>query len=107
MMCALGEFWWIFSIICVLSVFVIIMAPTDAQKTGLVSGAICLLSIALLAVAGGAKDAPGCKELRYRAVLDRRPELVRECPDREDPGCQLKWIRYQKDSLSRYLQVLQ
>lgn len=106
-MCTLGEFWWIFLIICFISVFVLIMAPTEATKTGLISGAICLLSFVLLAMAEGARGALGCKELRYRAVLDRRPELVRECPDREDPGCQLKWIQYQKDSLNRYLRVLQ
>ena len=106
-MCTLGEFWWIFLIICVISVFVIIMAPTEATKTGLISVAICLLSFVLLAMAEGARDALGCKELRYRAVLDRRSELVRECPDREKPSCQVQWIKYQQDSLSQYLRVLQ
>lgn len=107
MMCTLGELWWIFLIIGVISVFVIIMAPTDAQKTGLISCAICLVCIVLLFIAGGAKNDVHCKELKYQSVVDRRPELVRECPDREKPSCQVQWIKYQQDSLSQYLRVLQ
>lgn len=106
-MCAFGEFWWIFLIICVLSGTVIALAPTDAPKVGLISGAVCLVGIVLLAIAGGARDTLGCKESRYQSVVERRLELVQECPDREKPSCQLKWIRYQKDSLDRYLHVLQ
>ena len=106
-MCAFSEFWPIFLIICVISVFVLILAPSEATKAGLISGAICLLCIVLLVIAGGVKNDPRCKELKYQSVLDRRPELVQGCPDREKPGCQLKWIRYQQDSLSAYLHVLQ
>lgn len=106
-MCAFGEFWPIFLIICVIAVFVIILAPTDAQKGGLTAGAICLVCIVLLTIAGGAKNDIHCKELKYQSVVDKRPELVRECPDREKPSCQLQWIRYQQDSLNRYLHVLQ
>lgn len=106
-MCTFGEFWWVFLIICVISGFAIILAPSEAQKAGLISGVICLLSIVLLIVAGRANNDLECKEMKYQAVLDRRPDLVRECPDRKKPSCQLKWIRYQKDSLDRYLHVLQ
>lgn len=106
-MCAFAEFWWIFLIICIISPFVIVLAPSEATKAGLISGAIGLLSVVLLAIAGGAKDTLECKEMKYLSALDRRPELVQECPGREKPGCQLKWMRYQQDSLSRYLQVLQ
>lgn len=106
-MCAFSELWPIFLIICAISVFVIILAPTDAQKIGLISGAICLLCIVLLVIAASAKYDIHCKELKYQAVLDKRAGLAQECPGREKPGCHLQWIRYQQDSLSRYLQVLQ
>lgn len=106
-MCAFSEFWWIFLGICAISGFIIVMAPSDAQKTGLISGAICLLCIVLLVMAASAKYDIHCKELKYQGVLDKRAGLVQECPDREKPGCQLRWIQYQQDSLSRYLQVLQ
>ena len=107
MMCAFSEFWPLFLIICAISVFVIILAPTDAQKVGLISGAVCLVCIVLLIIAGGAKSDIRCKELKYQSAVDRRADLVQECPDREKPSCQVQWIRYQKDSLDRYLQVLQ
>lgn len=106
-MCAFSEFWPLFLIICVIAALVLILAPTDAQKVGLISGAVCLVCIVLLIIAGGAKSDIRCKELKYQSVVDRRAELVRECPDREKPSCQVQWIRYQKDSLDRYLQVLQ
>lgn len=106
-MCAFSELWPIFLIICVVSVFVIILAPSDATKAGLISGAICLVCIVLLVIAGGAKSDIHCKEMKYQSVLDKRPELVQECPDREKPSCQLQWIRYQQDSLNKYLHVLQ
>lgn len=106
-MCAFAEFWRIFLIIGIISAFVLILAPSEATKAGLISGAICLVCIVLLAIAGGAKNDLRCKELKYQAVLDRRPELVRECPDRAKPSCQVQWIRYQQDSLSSYLRVLQ
>ena len=106
-MCAFGEFWWIFLAVGVIAAVVLIGAPSDAQKAGLISGAVCLVCIVLLAIAGGAKREIHCKDLKYQAVVDQRPELVRECPDREKPSCQLKWIRYQQDSLNRYIDVLQ
>jgi len=106
-MCAFGEFWWIFLFVAVISVLVIIDAPSDATKVGLISGAICLVCIVLLVIAGGAKSDIHCKEMKYQSVLDKRPELVQECPDREKPSCQLQWIKYQQDSLSKYLRVLQ
>lgn len=107
MMRTFGEFWWIFLIICAISVFVLIGAPSEATKAGLISGAICLLCIVLLVIAGGAKSDIHCKELKYQAVLAQRAGLVQECPDREKPSCQLQWTRYQQDSLNRYLHVLQ
>ena len=106
-MCAFGEFWWIFLFVAVIAVFVIILAPTEATKTGLVSGAVCLVCIVLLVIAGGAKNKIQCKELKYQSVVNQRAELVRECPDREKPSCQVQWIKYQQDSLSKYLRVLQ
>lgn len=106
-MCAFAEFWWIFLFGGVISAFVLILAPSEATKAGLISGAVCLLCIVLLVMAAGAKNDLRCKEMKYQAVLDKRPELVQECPDREKPGCQLKWIRYQQDSLNKYLHVLQ
>lgn len=106
-MCAFGEFWWIFLAVGVIATIVLIGAPSDATKAGLISGAICLLCIVLLVIAGGAKSDIHCKELKYQAVLDQRPGLVQECPDREKPSCQLQWIRYQQDSLNKYLHVLQ
>ena len=106
MICAFAEFWPIFLIIGVISFCVLILLPSDATKTALISGAICALCVALLGIAAGAKNDLRCKEMTYLSVLDRRPELVRECPTREGPGCQIKWIRYQQDSLSRYLQIL-
>lgn len=106
-MCAFGEFWWIFLFVGVIAVIILIGAPSDATKAGLISGAVCLLCIVLLVIAGGAKGDIHCKELKYQSVVDKRPELVRECPDREKPSCQVQWIKYQQDSLSRYLQVLQ
>ena len=106
-MCAFGEFWWIFLFVAVIAVFVIISAPTEATKTGLISGAVCLVCIVLLVIAGGAKNDVHCKELKYQSVVERRTELVRECPDREKPSCQVQWIKYQQDSLSKYLRVLQ
>jgi len=107
MMCAFGEFWWVFLFVAVISVLVIIGAPSDATKAGLFSGAICLVCIVMLVIAGGAKSDIHCKELKYQSVLDKRPGLVQECPDREKPSCQLQWIRYQQDSLNKYLHVLQ
>lgn len=106
-MCAFGEFWWIFLFVAVISALVIIGAPSEATKTGLVSGAVCLVCIVLLVMAGGAKSDIHCKELTYQSVVERRTELVRECPDREKPSCQVQWIKYQQDSLSKYLRVLQ
>lgn len=106
-MCAFGEFWWIFLFVAVIAVFVIILAPTEATKVGLISGAICLVCIVMLVIAGGAKSDIHCKELKYQAVLDKRAGLVQECPDRAKPSCQLQWIRYQQDSLNKYLHVLQ
>lgn len=106
-MCAFGEFWWIFLFVAVIAVFVIILAPTEATKVGLISGAVCLVCIVMLVIAGGAKSDIHCKEMKYQSVLDKRPELVQECPDREKPSCQLQWIRYQQDSLNKYLHVLQ
>lgn len=106
-MCAFGEFWWIFLFVAVIAVFVIILAPTEATKTGLISGAVCLVCIVLLVIAGGAKNDVHCKERTYQSVVERRTELVRECPDREKPSCQVQWIKYQQDSLSKYLRVLQ
>lgn len=106
-MCAFGEFWWIFLFVAVISALVIIGVPSEATMAGLISGAICLVCIVLLAIAGGAKNDIHCKELKYQSVVDRRPELARECPDRAKPSCQVQWIKYQQDSLSRYLRVLQ
>lgn len=106
-MCAFSEFWPVFLIICVIAVFVIILAPTDAQKVGLTAGAVCLVGIVLLIIAGSAKNDIHCKELKYQSVVDRRAELAQECPDREKPSCQVQWIKYQQDSLSQYLRVLQ
>ena len=106
-MCAFGELWWIFLAVGVLAAMVLVIAPMDATKAGLISGTICLLCIVLLVIAGGAKNDIHCKELKYQSVLDKRAGLVRECPDREKPSCQLQWIRYQQDSLNKYLHVLQ
>ena len=106
-MCTFGELWWIFLAVGVLAAMVLVIAPMDATKAGLISGAICLLCIVLLVIAGGAKNDIHCKESKYQSVLDKRAGLVRECPDREKPSCQLQWIRYQQDSLSKYLRVLQ
>ena len=106
-MCAFGELWWIFLAVGVLAAMVLVIAPLDATKAGLISGAICLLCIVLLVIAGGAKNDIHCKELKYQSVLDKRAGLIQECPDREKPSCQLQWIRYQQDSLSKYLRVLQ
>ncbi len=106
MMCTFGEFSWVFLGIGVISALIVACAPPDAWKAGLASGVIGFLCIVLLAIVGGAKNDLRCKEMKYQAVLDKRPELVQECPDREKPGCQLKWIRYQKDSLEQYLRVL-
>lgn len=106
-MCTFGEFWWIFLAAGVIATIVLIGAPSDATKAGLISGAICLLCIVLLVIAGGAKSDIHCKELKYQAVLDKRPGLVKECPDSEKYNCPLKWIRYQKDSLDAYRRVLQ
>lgn len=105
-MCAFAEYWWVFLVVCVVFAFVIILAPSEATKTGLISGAVFLVSVVMLAVAGSAKNTLACKELRYQSVVDMRPELVRECPDREKPSCQVQWIKYQQDSLSKYLRVL-
>ena len=107
MMCTFGEFWWIFLFVAVIAVFVIILAPTEATKVGLISGVTCLVCIVLLVIAGGAKNNVHCKELKYQSVVNQRAELVRECPDREKPSCQVQWIKYQQDSLSKYLRVLQ
>ncbi len=107
MMCAFGEFWGIFLFVVVIAGFVVILAPSEATKTGLVSGAVCLVCIVLLAIAGGAKNKIQCKERAYQSVVNQRAELVRECPDREKPSCQVQWIKYQQDSLSKYLRVLQ
>jgi hypothetical protein len=107
MMCAFAEFWPIFLIGFVISALVLILAPLLPPKAGLISGAVCLLCIVLLVMAAGAINDLRCKEMKYQSVLDKRPELVQECPDREKPGCQLKWIRYQQDSLNKYLHVLQ
>lgn len=106
-MCTFGEFWWIFLFVAVIAVFVIILAPTEATKVGLISGATCLVCIVLLVIAGGAKNDVHCKERTYQSVVNQRAELVRECPDREKPSCQVQWIKYQQDSLSKYLRVLQ
>lgn len=106
MMCAFAEFWPIFLIIGIISFCVLILLPPNATKAGLILGSICLLCIVLLVIAAGAKNDLRCKEMTYLSALDRRQELVRECPTREGPGCQIKWIRYQQDSLSRYLQIL-
>lgn len=107
MMCAFGELWWIFLACVVLAALVLALAPPDSTETGLISGAICLLCVVLLVIAGGAKRDIHCKELKYQSVLDKRPELVQECPDREKPSCQVRWIKYQQDSLNKHLRVLQ
>lgn len=106
-MCTFGEYWGVFLFVGVLSGFVLIWLPPEAMKAGLISGAICLVSVVLLIIAGKAQNDIHCKALKYQAVLDKRPGLVQECPDREKPSCQLQWIRYQQDSLSKYLHVLQ
>lgn len=106
-MCAFGEYWGVFLFVGIISALILIAAPSDATKTGLISGTLCLVSVVLLIIAGGAQNDAHCKELKYQYVVDQRPELVRECPDREKPSCQLRWIRYQKDSLDKYLHVLQ
>lgn len=106
-MCAFAEYWWVFLAVCVVFAIVLIMLPVQAEKAGLISGAICIVCIVLLIMAGSAKSDLKCKELKYQVVIDKRQELVRECPDRDKPGCQLKWVRYQKDSLIEYLHVLQ
>lgn len=106
MMCTLSEFWWIFLGIGVISALIVGSVPPEAWKAGLASGVIGFLCIVLLAIVGVAKNDLQCKEIKYQAVLDKRAGLVQECPDREKPGCQLKWIRYQKDSLGQYLRVL-
>lgn len=103
-MCAFGEFWWAFLLVGTLSGCVLPLLPSDAMKAGLVFGLMCLVA---LVIAGGANNGLQCKELKYQVVLDKRAGLVQECPNREKPSCQLKWIRYQKDSLDRYLRVLQ
>lgn len=105
-MCAFAEFWPIFLIIGIISFCVLILLPPNATKAGLISGSICLLCIVLLVIAADAKNDLRCKEMKYLSALDLRQELVRECPDKAKPGCQIKWIRYQQDSLSRYLQIL-
>ena len=107
MMCAFAEFWPIFLAVGLISSFALILLPSDATKAALISGAICTLGVVLLGIAAGAKNDLRCKEMKYLSSLDRRQELSRECPTREGPGCQIKWIRYQQDSLSRYLQILQ
>ena len=106
-MCEFSEFWGVFLFVGVISGLIVIAAPTSAQVVGTVSGVICLVAIVLLAVAGGAKSDLRCKEGVYQATLDKRTELVRECPNREKPGCQLRWIKYQQDSLATYLRLLQ
>lgn len=106
-MCAFGELWWVFLAGVVLATLVLALAPRDSTETGLISCAICLLCVVLLVIAGVAKSDIHCKELKYQSVLDKRPELVQECPDREKPSCQVRWIRYQQDSLNKYLHVLQ
>lgn len=98
MMCAFGELWWVFLAGVVLAALV---------SVRLISGAIGILRIVLLSIAGGAKNDIHCKELKYQSALDKRTGRVRECPDREKPSCQLQWIRYQQDSLNKYLHVLQ
>ena len=98
MMCAFGELWWVFLAIVVLAALVFVRLISDATY---------LLCIVLLSIAGGAKSDIHCKELKYQSALDKRPELVQECPDREKPSCQVQWIRYQQDSLSKHLHVLQ
>lgn len=109
MMCTFAEFWWIFSIICIISLFATALAPAlrNTTKAGLIPYAVFLAGIVALVISAGAKNDPRCKEAKYQTVLDRRPGLVQECPDRAAPGCQIKWIGYQQDSLSRYLHVLQ
>lgn len=97
-MCAFGELWWIFLAGVVLAALV---------SVRLISGAIGILCIVLLSIAGGAKSDIPCKELKYQSALDKRPEPVQECPGRAKPSCQLQWIRYQQDSLNKYLHVLQ
>ncbi len=108
MMCGFGEFSWVFVGVGVLAGLLIAILPTDTPTpVALTIGGIGILAFVLAAVAPAWSDDLQCKEARYQSVLDRRPELVRECPDREKPSCQLKWIRYQKDSLDGYLRVLQ
>lgn len=97
-MCAFGELWWVFL------AGVVLAAPVSVR---LISGAIGILCIVPLSISGGAKSDIHCKELKYQSVLDKRAGLVQECPDREKPSCQVQWIRYQQDSLNKYLHVLQ
>lgn len=107
-MCTFGEFWWALIGVGIVAALLIVMFPTDMHTSVVLTvGGIGILAFVLAAVVTGWRDDPRCKEMRYQSVLDRRPELVRECPGRESPGCQLKWMRYQKDSLDRYLRVLQ
>lgn len=108
-MCTFAEFWWIFSIIGVISLFATALAPAlrNATKAGLIPYAVFLVCIVALVISAGTKNDPRCKELEYQTMLDKRAGLVQECPDRTAPGCQIKWIRYQQDSLSQYLRVLQ
>lgn len=101
-MCSFGEFWWVFLAAILLSFFIVIMVSRGER----VGALICFISVVLLLIAASAKNDPRCKELMYLRVLDRRAELARECPDRGNPRCQLRWIRYQKDSLSSYLRAL-
>ena len=107
MMCTVSEFWWVFLAVAVISAFVLTGVPSEALKAGCIAGAICLLSVVLMFIAVGAYSDSRCREMRYQAVLERRTELVRECPDSEKYNCPLKWIRYQKDSLDAYHRVLQ
>lgn len=107
MMCTFAEFCPIFLGAGLTSLFVLLLLHSDATKAILILGAICASCVVLLVIAAYAKNDLRCKEMKYQSALDRRPELVRECPSREKPGCQIKWIRYQKDSLDSYLQVLQ
>ena len=106
-MCAFGEFWWIFLAGAIIATIVLIWVPSDAMKAGLISCAVCLVCFVLLVIAGGAKNDIHCKELKYQSMVERCTELVRECPNREKPSCQVQWIKYQQDSLSKYLWVLQ
>ena len=103
MMCSFGEFWWIFLAAICLSFFIVIMVSRGER----VGALICFISTVLLLIAAISKNDPRCKARTYLSVVERRTELVRECPDREKPSCQVQWIKYQQDSLSKYLRVLQ